>query len=71
MEDESVEEGAEEAEADEADDGPYHSQEVDHPEVLEKERFPERVAGGEDDGRQYDCEKDLVVEHDLAVQALR
>ena len=71
MEEESVDERAEEAEADEADDRPDHSQEVDHAEVLEKQRFPEGVARGEDDGRQYDGEKDLIVEHDLAVQALR
>lgn len=65
-----VEEVDEEADDDEADDGADDSQEADHAEVFEEEGLTEGVACREDDGGEDDREEDLIVEGDLALEAL-
>jgi len=54
----------------EPDYGPDDAQEADHPEVLEEEGLAETVAGGEDDGRQDECEEELVGEVDGLLEDL-
>lgn len=61
---------AEEAEAYEANDCADYSQEADHSEVFEEQRFPKRVSCWENDGRQDNSKENLIVKYYLVVHAV-